>query len=38
MRKNNELKNRFCHIRYDEDVGVNQNNDGVNVGVKLSGK
>mgnify|MGYP003313389129 FL=1 len=27
-------KNEFCHIRYNENVGVNQNNDGVNVGVK----
>ena len=32
--EHNELKNRFCHIRYNENVGVNQNNDGVNVGVK----
>ena len=32
--EHNELKNRFCHIRYNENVGVNQNNVGVNVGVK----
>lgn len=32
--EHNELKNRFCHIRYTENVGVNQNDVGVNVGVK----
>lgn len=32
--EHNELKNRFCHIRYTENVGVNKSDVGVNVGVK----
>lgn len=33
--EHNELKNRYCHIRYNDKVGVKQNNVGVNVGVKI---
>lgn len=32
--EHNELKNRYCHIRYNENVGVEQDGVGVNVGVK----